>query len=639
MSLRRRVVADPEPVRVINGETRAITASATSVRIPAAGANALKIRDEDWQREAWRLFDLIGELRFSATRYGNSVARARLYIAEVDKMGMPGKEVTDPDIQMIAATMFGGPTERVEAIKTMSVADFVAGECYVVAEDAANAKEDIWYVVSPAQIRTTSDGVEVTRPERVGGGKKLLKLGTGDNDGKDLLIRHLNPHPRFSNVADSPTRSALPVLREIEQLAKLTFSQIDSRLISAGLLFLPKNLSFPRKDADGNTVQGNIKDLGDMILEAASASLTGAGSAAALVPILADIPEGSAKDIVHMRFDTPLTAEIEKKIEQAIRRLGISLDMNPEVLTGLGQMNHWSAWAVTEDEINTHVTPMLSRLVNTLTVGYVQPALVALGKDPELYTLWFDTGPLAVRPNRLEDALELYRLGVISDDELRAAGAFDKAAKPTKKQQQQWMAWQLLMANPQLVTNPEILKLVGLPEEIATASQKAAQQAIPGGANALPGTEQQPGQLPPGLDNRELPEQPTGQSPAQAGEEDFGALLPGAELAVLRALELAGSRLVQGQYGRNRYPEVPKHEIHTRVGGVGPERAREMLAGTFASSATTLSRHFRANPAEVEALLEGYAVELVSRGVAHDTDLLGTLLQRARRGSVRSMVA
>src|ERR687898_270403 len=203
MPLRRQVLPEVEPVatpRVIQSEPKALTAAATSVRIPTAGANALRIRDEDWQREAWRLYDLIGEHHFAATRYGNSVGRARLYIAEVDEMGMPGAEVTDPAIQMIAAT-------------------------------------------------------------RVGGGKKILKLGTGDKDGKDLLIRHLNPHPRFGNVADSPTRSALPVLREIEQLAKLTFSQIDSRLISAGLLFLPKNLSFPRRDNDGNTVMGNIRDL------------------------------------------------------------------------------------------------------------------------------------------------------------------------------------------------------------------------------------------------------------------------------------------------------------------------------------------------------------------------------------------
>ena len=640
MPLRRQVLPEVEPVatpRVIQSEPKALTAAATSVRIPTAGANALRIRDEDWQREAWRLYDLIGEHHFAATRYGNSVGRARLYIAEVDEMGMPGAEVTDPAIQMIAATMFGGPTERVESIKTMAVSDFVAGECYIVAEDAGNADEDVWYIVSPAQIRTTPDGVEVTRPERVGGGKKILKLGTGDKDGKDLLIRHLNPHPRFGNVADSPTRSALPVLREIEQLAKLTFSQIDSRLISAGLLFLPKNLSFPRRDNDGNTVMGNIRDLADMILEAAQASLTGAGTAAGLVPILADIPEGTAKDIVHMRFDTPLTAEIEKKIEQAIRRLALSLDMNPETLTGLGSMNHWSAWAVTEDEINTHVTPILGRIVNTLTVGYVRPALAALGKDPEKFTLWFDTSPLAVRPNRLQDALELHKLGVINDDELRRAGAFDEDAKPTKKQRQEWMAWQLLMANPQLATNPAILELVGLPEEIATAAQEAAQEQMKQRAalNPPPGATQEA--LPPGQQNRDLPEEPERQSPAQAGDEDFAALLPGAELAVHRALELAGARLVAKAYGRNRFPEVPKFEIHTRVGGVGYDRARELVEGAFAGSATLLARHFRANPAEVETLLDGYCVELLTRGVPHDTELLDTLLRRARRGNVRSV--
>jgi hypothetical protein len=626
MALRRRVVEETEEPRVIRGEPRALTAAATAVDLTAAGVQSLKISDQEWQREAWRLYDVIGEFRFSANRYGNSVSRARFYIAEIDDMGMPAKEVTDPRIAVIAQTMFGGPTERVESIRTMGIAHFVAGECYVVAEDAENADKDVWYVISPAEIKRDADGVKVTRPQTVGGGTHTLRPK------QDLLIRSLTPHPRFANVADSPARSALPVLREIEQLAKLTFSQIDSRLISAGIMFLPKNLSFPRKDSDGNTVSGNIRDLADMIMEAAQASLTGAGSAAGLVPILVDVPEGTAKDIVHMRFDTPLTAEIEKKIEQAIRRLALSLDMNPETLTGLGSMNHWSAWAVSEDEIKTHIEPILGRLVNTLTIGYVRPALTALGLDPEKYCLWYDTSPLAVRPNRFEDALQLYKLGVLSDEELRKAGNFGDEAVPGKKDHQQWMAWQLLLANPQLATNPEILKLVGLPEEVATAAQQAAQQAmVPGGAPRQ--------ELPPGQTN-ELPEQPTGgPSPAQAGEEDFGALLPGAELAVLRALEVAGAKLVSGQYGRNRYPEVPKHEIHTRVGGVGQERAGELVAGAFAASSTVLAKHFRANPGEVEALLEGYAVELLARGVPHDSDLLDTLLRRARRGSVRSMVA
>ena len=68
MPLRRQVVAEPEQPRVLNGEPRALTASATSIRIPDAGANALKIRYEEWQREAWRLYDLGGEHHFAATR-------------------------------------------------------------------------------------------------------------------------------------------------------------------------------------------------------------------------------------------------------------------------------------------------------------------------------------------------------------------------------------------------------------------------------------------------------------------------------------------------------------------------------------------------------------------------------------------
>ena len=74
---------------------------------------------------------------------------------------------------------------------------------------------------------------------------------------KDLIIRVWTPHPRRTLWADSPTRACLPMLWEIERLTRYVFAQIDSRLVSAGLMPIPKEASFPDEvDEDGNQLSG-----------------------------------------------------------------------------------------------------------------------------------------------------------------------------------------------------------------------------------------------------------------------------------------------------------------------------------------------------------------------------------------------
>lgn len=46
-----------------------------------------KYGDDSWQNEAWRLYDVIGELRFVANWIGSALSRVRLYVADVDKNG------------------------------------------------------------------------------------------------------------------------------------------------------------------------------------------------------------------------------------------------------------------------------------------------------------------------------------------------------------------------------------------------------------------------------------------------------------------------------------------------------------------------------------------------------------------------
>lgn len=608
---------------------RALTAAAAQIKLDGQSIQSLKLGEQEWQKEAWRLYDLVGEFRFVANRRGHQLSRIRTYVAEVDDTGAPGKEATDTDIKALAEGIFGGPAAKAEGMRIVGVQLFVAGECFIVAEaatkkgkDGEGVEGDKWYVVSPTDLKKESGSLKVKRPASAGGEWYDLKQS-------DLLIRVWTPHPRKYDVPDSPTRAALPVLREIERLSMLVFSQIDSRLISAGLLLFKQGLSFPSQGdngEDGEPGPQGIQGLMEAIIEAAKASLQGAGTAAGLVPIAAEVPgDGAVSDAVHhLRFDTPLTGEIKDKLDHAIRRLALGLDAPPEVLLGQGAANHWSAWQISEDEITTQVEPVAIRICDALTTAYLSPALQAIGKaedEVDQWTLWFDAAPLAVRPNRFEDALKLWEKGLISDQALLDAGAFDADDEVAKKAKLEWRAWELVKLNPQLVGDPEIQKILGLPAIAAAPAQPALEGGDP---NALPAAEG---------DQQALPEEPTStETPAEAGEE-YAAILPAAELLVYRALEMAGGRLLDRR-NRGQFAAVPRHDLHTRVRARDHAHAAELLAGAFAH-VPVLAAHHGLPAADLEWLLRGYCTELLVRGHPHGAPLLRETLRRASQGARR----
>jgi hypothetical protein len=611
-----REVAVPPPVDVTPqlpdraSDMRALVAAAAAIQLDSGSVVRNRISDQDWQREAWRHYDINGELRFAAGRHAAALSQCRLYVAELDDRGAAGPEVEDDKIQGLAETMFGGPAAKVEALRTIGVTFYIGGECYIVAEGATNPKSDMWYIVTANQIKKSGSEYKIKRPQTMGGGQATLQPK------KDLLLRAWTPHPRDNDLADSPSRSVLPVLREIERLSQLLFSQIDSRLISAGLLLFPAGTSFPKPNGE----PGNLNDLMSMVLDVARAQLSGAGTAAGIVPIMAEVPADAAQKPEHLKFDTPIQAELAAKLEQAIRRLALGLDMDPNELLGQGSANHWSGWQIEESSVKLFIQPVLGRICDALTQGYLIPALRSLNvKNPERYTLWYDISPLSVRPNRFEDAGILHDKGLIDDDEYRRSGNFSADAKPDAKELAAQRAWEAIKLDPSLLQQDAFAKLVGLPTSAPPQPAPLMAPDSPGGGQSR--DQQLQEQL--GLPQTES----GGASPAQQGLTASAALLPAAEQVVLRALELAGGRLLDRRT-RGQYADVPRRELHTRIRPTDRDHARKLLSGAFENVAA-LAAHFNINSRELEKLLEEYAVQLLLRGYAHETEFLQLTLTAA----------
>jgi hypothetical protein len=362
-------------------------------------------------------------------------------------------------------------------------------------------------------------------------------------------------------------RSALPILNLIEQYDKRSSAQNDSRLAGAGIVFLPDSLDFPRGD-DEPATPGEALEL--RIADTAGKTLKDQGNARSLVPIFATVKGEDIDKIKWLTFETPLDEQTKDRLDQCIRRLALGLDVPPEMLLGLGGMNHWGAWQAEASTHNNFVAPILTRICHALTEGWLHPMLAAMGVDPAKYMVWFDMAPLVVHANRLADAVQLWELGVLNDDTLLEAANFPKSAAHTPESFQRWLLTKAVLQNPQLLSDPAVTKALGLTVTAAApGGAPGAQPALEQGPGAQPALEQGPPQ-------QGAPAEP----PPTAGQL---ALLAGLEVAALHSLGIAGKKMLTRGVRDDLMSQFAGRpfDLHTRLQVQSETHALQLLAGTF----------------------------------------------------------
>lgn len=594
---------------------RALTAAVTRVKMDGVGWKNEKFGDLAWQADAWRLYDITGQLRFVANWVGNSVSRCRLYVAELDDDGEPTIAVTDPEVAALARGPLGTGAAKDESLRLLGINLFVPGEGYIIAEADGNGPgEDRWFVVSRSQIKRDGDKVLINRSQLQGSGQMVYR------EGIDLILRCWTPHPKDTDQPDSPTRSAIPDLREIEANRKRVFAEMDSRLAGAGVLALPDEIDFPRQPDE----QPNPASFAALLMRTMATSLTDRASAEAMVPIIVQGKADAIDKIRHLTFWSELSDQLLPLRNAAVTSLAQSLDVPPEVLIGMGSANHWSAWAISEEAVTTQIVPVLTRIADALTVGYLRAALESLGKDPDKFVYAFDTAPLTTRPNRVNDGVQFHQLGLISDDAAREAAAFSEDDAPSAEETVRRLVARAVEQNPALVADPLVQQILGIPPIAAPATAIESTPAPTDDDEDEPPADGPPADQPGNGDNPPAQDD-DGEPPAEAG------LLPVATLAVRRALSLAGSRLVPHR-DRDRYPGTAKYALHVKHGPVQRDRAEWALRGAWedlhaaADDMLVDGDHF-------QDLLNEFCVELLTRGMAYDTGLLRAVLNRATGGA------
>jgi len=570
---------------------------ASSTRYPGKAAR-IYVPSQDWQREAYRHYGICGEARYAANFFGHAVSRAVLGVAHREA----GVVVAEPEGPAAAKLdeLFAGQDGQTQMLQSIGVHLTIAGECYLVGRQMPDVG-DLWEIVSVLEMRVVGNTWSIN----YGNGLPPVTLTE-----QDVVIRIWTPNPAMRIEADSPFRSLLPILSEIEWLTRHVFAQISSRLASAGIMFVNQDVDFPPPpEQEGVGIPENKASqfmmwLAEMMLTA----IEDPSNPAAVVPGVVMVPGDQVEKAAElMHFWSDLDAEAKTLRDEAIRRFALGMDLPPEEVLGMGShggsgggrsggVSHWGAWQIEESTIKLHVEPMLDVIVNALTMGYLRPAL----SDNDPFVV-YDTARLKLRPDRSKEAAEAYDRGELSGAAYRRETGFAETDKPSEEELQFWLTKKVAggSSTPELVD--AALRELGV--DLTVASPAEPTQAP---------TEERP--APSLVDHPTRP-----RTPAEAAS----LLLAASEPLVYRALERAGNRL---RASGSRPPGVPAYETHLHVQANGS--AAKVMEDAWSCAHQTLAGHVD-DPAEVVRMLNSYCIDLIQRQQPHTRESLVKWLERA----------
>lgn len=579
-----------------NGKSRQVVIPTTSLVASATRYSGQVDRiyrpRQEWQIECYRHYAICGEARFAARFFGHAVSRAYLGVAELGKDGKPETTTTGP-AKVLLDELFSGKDGQKEMLDAIGVHLTIAGECYLVGRETDEG--DVWEIISCLEMKVTGKTWQIN----YGAGLAAITLAE-----EDVVIRIWLPNPAQRVEADSPFRSLLPILTEIEWLTRHVYAQVQSRLAGAGILIMPQGMSFPPPPDQEGVRNEDVNEANSFMLTLADAMITpikDPGSPSALVPIVVTAPDDMIDKPRLLTFWSELESAAMELRNEAIRRFALGMDLPPEQVLGMSSnggtgggtsngVSHWGAWQIEESTIKLHIEPMLDVIVNAITIGYLRPGLPATSAF-----VVHDLANLRLRPDRSRESIELYDRGAINVACLRRENGFSEDDVMDEKEFQRWLTIKVASGSSTPEQVQAALEMLGVHLDVQSTEPSAPREERP-----PPSIEDHP--------NRDLPE--------------AASLLPACDALVYRALERAGNRLRQSGH---RPTGVPSYETHTLVASNG--NTALLLDGAWSCALSVLDGFD--NPPEIVDTLNRYATSLLVQQRPHTRADLAKWLEAA----------
>lgn len=582
--------------------------------------------------EAWEHYDECGELNAVIESTANLMSRVNIIAAlRPEREGDEPKPVDldeHPELKRhveLIAAIGGGPSRHGMLMRDINLQLGVVGIGYIYAKATKADEYEPWVVLSNDEARqnSTAGAIEVC-------GEDGSWTPLADHD---LLIKMWDHHPRKRSDSRSQVRANLRTLRRIAAIDARFIADAESRLAGNGLLIMPMEVEFPpgQPGLQGFEPAAGGNEFIQGFLHAAEAAYADRSSPAARVPLVAQVPGEHVKEIQHIKFASDLSASLDDQRNNALRTLAVGLDVPPEQMLGMGDVNHWTGWLLSEQGITMHIEPRAARVCGDLNEEYFKAACRAEKIDENVVMVWYDTSDLETRPDLTGTSMETHDRRLIADRTLLGlvgldAGQYlDPLGADTKDEFKRRTLLDVAKGAPTLA--PAMLMLAGVitPEEAAAAAafmNQGQQPVDPSGpAQPAPGAPAAPANSPPPPDNSA--------DGADGGPDAAAAsaVLAAADAIVERALERAGAKLrnAAASRGRQTIAAGPDVDMHTRVSATELASLDSLLAGAWAKVPAVADRyHWGAESLQV--CLDAYTRALLASQLPHSFDRLAAAL-------------
>ena len=621
------------------------------------GANLLNLSrpktGASWHAQAWEFYHIVGEFRYACDWKGAMLSKTIMFAQH--KVNGVFEKVETGDAFDYMEQLFRDDEGKAEALRLMGIHMEVTGEFFIVAYENPDkfGEGEVWEIVASTKlVRPTTDADN--DHYRING-KELMV-----DQSKVLCIRVWRPDPEDPEQSISPARAVLPILGEIVRLTDHVAAQVDSRLAGAGILLMPSEMTFPTPPVEEGAVQmtaNNADQLMQIISTAMATAIRDRSNPSALVPIVITAPSDVIDKIKHVTFWSELSEQAMQLRKEAIGRLALGMDIPPEVLQGVADSNHWSAWQADESAIKAHTEPLLKLITSALTQKYLRPLLSEDDEadplveddnprtpipDEELrdWSIGVDTSEMRLRPNRSKEAIELYDRGELNGAALRRETNFDEQDKMEDDELARWHVRKVAQGS----TTPELVA--------AALAQVGVKLNVP--TTASEGTEGRPAPSLEGHPQQSIPDRvrsetrkiarengdvPSADPAARrtAASEATARLAAGVsvacEQAVFRALERAGNRMRNKMGGK--LPGVSAGETYLTFGTQAAD-LDYYLDDAWGENVRTLASHAGVSPEKLKDALDGYCRVLLVSQRPHTFKALENHLTMALREEVMS---
>lgn len=346
-----------------NGPTPQTAASVKSVSSRQLDRPTTEARESS---EAWQVWRKVGEVHYSTTQQARLVGRLDWTI-KVNKQPL---EADQADAVLEAA--FG---DNLRSLANTSAIHLQVSGGYILARCEPGDRESWKVLATPLSAKN----------------KRTVKNA-------DIVIEVRTPDPKDEELNDSPVLAALDVCRELILYRGQSRATARSRTAQLNTVFYPA-------DAFADPTKFETDLMSTMIAPLADERTT-----ASVVPNLVGMPGEKIEQIKSINLTGDSDEKVHEKIERLVRSLAIQLDVPPELLLGQADSNHWSAWAIQEDNYLGHIEP----LAEPIGRGFALAIIAAAGEVEGNLRIEPDPGPLLQRRPTVADTAAAFEANVVT---------------------------------------------------------------------------------------------------------------------------------------------------------------------------------------------------------------------------------